>query len=171
MTTREENQTVNITASTDSPAKRFTVVAVLEQMPLVALVVLCLVTAILSDRFLSPVNLTNIMLQASVMAIVAMGMTYVIISGGFDLSVGSIVALSGCVSAWVMLETNVPFGVISGITVGGAVGYLNGYIVSRLKVNPFIATLGMMVIVRGIVLLITDGRPIYGEDGLPWSRF
>ena len=167
MTTREENQTVNITASTDSSEKRFTVVAVLEQMPLVALVVLCLVTAILSDRFLSPVNLTNIMLQASVMAIVAMGMTYVIISGGFDLSVGSIVALSGCVSAWVMLETNVPFGVISGITVGGAVGYLNGYIVSRLKVNPFIATLGMMVIVRGIVLLITDGRPIYGEDGLP----
>ncbi|MDP7601715.1 MAG: ABC transporter permease [Rhodospirillales bacterium] len=167
MTTSNENQTVAIAALPEANEKRFTVVAVLDQMPLVALVLLCLVTAILSDRFLSPINLTNILLQASVMAIVAMGMTYVIISGGFDLSVGSIVALSGCVSAWVMLETNVPLGIAAGIAIGGVVGYLNGYIVSRLKVNPFIATLGMMVIVRGAVLLITDGRPIVGEDGLP----
>lgn len=159
MMTSNKNQTTS--------ENRFNLVAILDQMPLVALIVLCLGTAMLSDRFLSPVNLTNILLQASVMAIVAMGMTYVIISGGFDLSVGSIVALSGCVSAWVMLETNVPLGIVAGVAVGAAVGYMNGFIVSRLQVNPFIATLGTMVIIRGVVLLITDGRPIYGEEGLP----
>ncbi|MAF47430.1 MAG: ABC transporter permease [Rhodospirillales bacterium] len=167
MTNGSENQSVAAPVALEAGEKRFTLVSVLDQMPLMALVVLCLGTALLSDRFLSPVNLSNILLQASVMAIVAMGMTYVIISGGFDLSVGSIVALSGCVSAWVMLETNVPLGIAAGIAAGAAVGYVNGIIVSHLKVNTFIATLGTMVIVRGVVLLITDGRPIVGEDGLP----
>jgi len=167
MTNGSENQSVAAPVALEAGEKRFTLVSVLDQIPLTALVLLCLGMALLSDRFLSPVNLSNILLQASVMAIVAMGMTYVIISGGFDLSVGSIVALSGCVSAWVMLETNVPLGIAAGIAAGAAVGYVNGIIVSHLKVNTFIATLGTMVIVRGVVLLITDGRPIVGEDGLP----
>ena len=140
---------------------------VFEQMPLLALVTVCLVTALISDRFLSGVNFTNILLQASVMCIVAIGMTYVIIVGGFDLSVGSVVAMSGCVAAWVMVETNVVFGVVAGVGVGAAIGFGNGMVVTRLKVSPFIATLGTMVIVRGAALLITDGRPIVGEDGLP----
>ena len=140
---------------------------VFDQMPLFALVTVCLVTALISDRFLSGVNFTNILLQASVMCIVAIGMTYVIIVGGFDLSVGSVVAISGCVAAWVMLETNVVFGAAAGIGIGAAIGFGNGTVVTRLKVSPFIATLGTMVIVRGAVLLITDGRPIVGEEGLP----
>lgn len=167
MTNGSKNQSVAAPVALEAGEKRFTLVSVLDQIPLTALVLLCLGMALLSDRFLSPVNLSNILLQASVMAIVAMGMTYVIISGGFDLSVGSIVALSGCVSAWVMLETNVPLGIAAGIAAGAAVGYVNGIIVSHLKVNTFIATLGTMVIVRGVVLLITDGRPIVGEEGLP----
>lgn len=152
---------------TDTGAPRLGQRFLFEQIPLLALIAVFAVTALASDRFLSGVNLTNILLQASVMSVIAIGMTYVIIVGGFDLSVGSIVALSGCVAAAVMLETNVVFGVIAGIAVGAAIGLANGLVVTRLKVSPFIATLGMMVIVRGAVLLITDGRPIVGEDGLP----
>jgi ribose/xylose/arabinose/galactoside ABC-type transport system permease subunit len=138
-----------------------------DQIPLMALIAVFAVTALAAERFLSGVNLTNILLQASVMSVIAIGMTYVIIVGGFDLSVGSIVAISGSVAAAVMLETNVVLGVVGGIAVGAAIGFANGMVVTRLKVSPFIATLGMMVIVRGAVLLITDGRPIVGEDGLP----
>ena len=137
------------------------------QVPLLALVAVCVITAVLSDRFLSPVNLNNILLQACVMSVIAMGMTFVIISGGFDLSVGSTVALSGTVATWVMLETHWSVGVTAGIAAGALVGYINGLIVARLRVNPFITTLGSMVVVRGIVLLITDGRPIVGDEGLP----
>lgn len=140
---------------------------ILDQIPLLALIAVCLVTAILSDRFLSPINITNIFLQASVMALVAMGMTFVIVAGGFDLSVGSVVALSGCVAAAVMLESHWVLGVGAGIAVGALVGLFNGLVVTRLRVSPFIATLGTMVIVRGIVLLLTDGRPIVGIEGLP----
>lgn len=139
----------------------------LDQMPLLALIALCAATALLSDRFLSPVNVVNILLQASVMAVVAMGMTYVIIAGGFDLSVGSIVAFAGCVAASAALAINTPLGIALGIASGTLVGTVNGLVVTRLKVSPFIATLGSMVVVRGAALLVTDGRPIVGDDGLP----
>jgi ribose transport system permease protein len=135
--------------------------------PLAVLVILCLITGLLSDRFFSQTNITNILLQASVMAVVAMGMTFVIISGGFDLSVGSIVAMSGCAAAAVMLHVGVILGVLAGVAVGAAVGCLNGLMVSRFRLNPFIATLATMVVGRGLVLLFTEARSISGEDGLP----
>ncbi|MFQ5972078.1 MAG: ABC transporter permease [Alphaproteobacteria bacterium] len=137
------------------------------QMPLVALIVLCLIATLLSDRFLSPININNVLMQGAVMTVIAIGMTYVIIGGGFDLSVGSIVALSGVVSAWVMLQTNILVGVAAGIGVGALVGLMNGLVITRLDVNPFIATLGAMVLVRGATFLLTDGRPVVGEEGLP----
>ena len=139
------------------------------QMPLVALVVLCMVAALLSDRFLSPININNVLMQGAVLTVITIGMTYVIICGGFDLSVGSVVALSGCVAAWVMLETNILFGVAAGIAVGALVGLVNGLVVTRLGVNAFIATLGTLVMFRGVTLLITGGGggPIVGDDGLP----
>ena len=152
-----------------SGGRSYVTARLLDQMPLATLFVLCLAVSLLSDRFLSPLNLNNILLQVSIMAIVTMGMTFVIISGGFDLSVGSVVATSGCVSAWVMLETNVPVGMIAGIGVGVLIGLINGLVITRLRVSPFIATLGTMVVVRGVALLITGGRPIVGEDGLPES--
>ncbi len=138
-----------------------------DQMPLLALLAVFAVSALISNRFLSGANFTNILLQASVMWVIAIGMTYVIITGGFDLSVGSVVAISGSVAAWVMLQTNVVLGVAAGISVGAMVGFFNGTVITRLKVSPFVATLGAMVIVRGMALLITDGRPVVGENGLP----
>jgi ribose transport system permease protein len=132
------------------------------QAPLLTLLVLCVVTALLTSRFLSPLNLTNILVQSSIMAVIAMGMTFVIIGGGFDLSVGSTVALSGCIAGMAMLK----FGILAGV-VAAIVGLANGLVVAMLRVNPFIATLGSMVLVRGVVYIITGGAPVSGEDGLP----
>jgi ribose transport system permease protein len=136
------------------------------QVPLITLLALCLATALLTDRFLSPLNLTNILVQSSIMAVIAIGMTFVIIGGGFDLSVGSTVALAGCIAAMVIVKFGVAAGVIAGIMAGVAVGLANGVIIAKLGVNPFITTLGTMVLVRGIVYLITGGAPV-GDEGLP----
>ena len=132
-------------------------------MPLISLIVLCAATALLTNRFLSPFNLTNILVQSSIMAVIAMGMTFVIVGGGFDLSVGSTAALSGCIASMVMLEA----GIAAGIVAGAAVGLANGLVIAFLNVNPFITTLGTMVLVRGVVFLITGGAPVSGESGLP----
>ena len=141
----------------------------LGQIPLLTLVALCVVTAMLTDRFLSPLNLTNILVQSSIMAVIAMGMTFVIIGGGFDLSVGSTAAFSACTAAMVMLEAGIAAGVIAGIMAGVLVGLVNGVIIAYLKVNPFITTLGTMVLFRGVVFLMTGGAPVEGEEGLPSS--
>src|SRR5256886_1352424 len=137
------------------------------QMPLVSLILLCAATALLTNRFLSPFNLTNILVQSSIMAVIAMGMTFVIIGGCFDLSVGSTAALSGCVASMVMLEAGIAAGVVAGVITGAAVGLANGLVIAFLNVNPFITTLGTMVLIRGVVFLITGGAPVSGETGLP----
>ena len=85
------------------------------QAPLLTLIALCLVTTLLTDRFLSPLNLTNILVQSSIMAVIAIGMTFVIVGGGFDLSVGSTAALAGCVASMVMLEAGIAAGVAAGV--------------------------------------------------------
>ena len=136
-------------------------------MPLISLLVLCAATALLTGRFLSPLNLTNILVQSSIMAVIAMGMTFVIVGGGFDLSVGSTAALSGCIASMVMLEAGIAAGATAGVLSGALVGLANGLVIAVLNVNPFITTLGTMVLVRGIVFLITGGAPVSGETGLP----
>ena len=143
--------------------RRFNLVG---QIPLITLVVLCVVTALLTNRFLSPLNLTNILVQSSIMAVIAIGMTFVIIGGGFDLSVGSTVAFAGCIAAMTMVKFGIAAGVLAGIAAGAAVGLANGLIIAKLGVNPFITTLGTMVLVRGLVYLITGGAPV-GDDGMP----
>jgi ribose transport system permease protein len=136
------------------------------QAPLITLFLLCLITTLMTDRFLSPLNLTNILVQSSIMAVIAMGMTFVIIGGGFDLSVGSTAALSGCIAAMVMVKAGLVAGAAAGVAVGAAVGLANGLVIAKLGVNPFITTLGTMVLVRGLVFLVTGGAPV-GDEGLP----
>jgi ribose transport system permease protein len=140
--------------------------ALFGQAPLITLLLLCLVTALMTDRFLSPLNLTNILVQSSIMVVIAMGMTFVIVGGGFDLSVGSTAALAGCVAALAMVKAGIIAGVVAGIAAGAAVGLVNGLIIAKVGVNPFITTLGSMVLVRGVVFLITAGAPV-GDEGLP----
>ena len=90
------------------------------QMPLIALIVLCIIAALVSNRFLSPININNVLMQGAVITVIAIGMTYVIVCGGFDLSVGSVAALSGCVCAMVMLEYGIVAGTVAGVAVGAA---------------------------------------------------
>jgi ribose transport system permease protein len=139
----------------------------LGQIPLLTLIALCAVAAMLTDRFLSPINLTNILVQSSVMAVIAMGMTFVIVGGGFDLSVGSTAALSACTAAMVILHAGVAAGVLAGVLAGALVGLVNGVIIAYFRVNPFITTLGTMVLFRGVVFIMTGGAPVEGETGLP----
>lgn len=130
----------------------------------VALVVLLLgaLLAILSPNFLNPANLQAVILGLSFDAIVAVGMTILMVSGGFDLSVGSVLALAGAVAGYsmVFLKMPVPVAIISGLLSAAFVGLINGLLVSRVRVNPLIATLGMMSIARGAVYLLTSGLGI-----------
>ncbi len=127
--------------------------------PLVyALIVLFLVVVLLSDRFLTFTNQMNITRQAAVFLIIAVGQTFVISSRGIDLSVGSIVGVTGCVMA-TMLLAGIPVVVALavGLGLGALAGFVNGLVITRLDVNPLIATLGMMVALRGATHLYMRG--------------
>jgi ribose transport system permease protein len=129
------------------------------------LVALSLALWALTPHFLTVPNLLNIAQQTSINAIVAIGMTFVIISGGIDLSVGSIVALSG-VTLGAALQNGLPMPValLLGLTTGVLCGVLNGSLISWGRLPPFIVTLGTMSIARGAALVATEGRPISGFD-------
>lgn len=129
----------------------------------IAIVVLVvgLVLGILSPRFLSLDNLLNVMTNASLVAILGLGMTLAIASGNFDLSVGSTAAFAGCISFSLVPSIGVPASIAVGLLAGAIVGLLNGLIITELRVPAFIATLGMLTIVRGAALIYTDGKDLY----------
>lgn len=128
---------------------------------LVGLLVLITIVTILSPSFLSTKNIFNILRQTSVNGIIAAGMTFVILTGGIDLSVGSILAISGAVCASLLASgQNIIIAVLAALIIGAMVGFLNGFIITKGKLQPFIATLATMTILRGLTLLYTDGKPI-----------
>ena len=128
----------------------------------------CVVVAafgvILVPNFLSASNIANILVNASLMAIIGFGMTLVIALRGFDLSVGSTMALTACVTAMMVGTAGLWLGMAAGIVVGAAVGLFNGLIIAYIKVPAFVATLGTMAIIRGVALLITGGGSILIGD-------
>jgi ribose transport system permease protein len=134
---------------------------------LFGLFVLIILLWILTPHFLTVSNLLNVAQQTSINAIIAVGMTFVIIAAGIDLSVGSIMAFSGVVLASA-LEAGLPLplALFISLAIGMACGLLNGLFITYGKLPPFIATLGMMSVARGAALLYTQGRPIsgFGED-------
>jgi ribose/xylose/arabinose/galactoside ABC-type transport system permease subunit len=132
---------------------------------LIGLVALCAVLWALTPHFLTFSNLLNIAQQTSINAIVAVGMTFVIVSGGIDLSVGSIVALSG-VALGLALHADQPVVVAlaAALAVGIACGQVNGLLIDRGGLPPFIVTLGTMSMARGAALVMTEGRPVSGFD-------
>ncbi|UCF63337.1 MAG: ribose ABC transporter permease [bacterium] len=134
------------------------------------LVFLCIILWILTPYFLTFSNILNILEQSSINAIIAVGMTFVIITAGIDLSVGSILAFSGVVlAATLKAGVPLPLALAAGLAVGSLCGLVNGFLVSLGKLPPFIVTLGMMSIARGGALLFTSGRPISGfADGFRW---
>ena len=140
--------------------------------PLIALVVMVVVLSLLSDKFLTVANQRNILLQISVNLCLSIGMTLVILTGGIDLSVGAILSLAGAVAAGllknglalkmfgVVLQFT-PFGaVVAGIFTGLALGWFNGFAITKFKLPPFVATLGMLSIGRGLTMLWTGGFPV-----------
>ena len=134
---------------------------------LLGLIGICIVLGILSDRFLTISNLTNVTRQVSINAILASGMTLVIITGGIDLSVGSLVAFTGCSALLAMGLPGSDFvGIFTGLLAGAAAGYLSGILVFYGRVPPFIATLAMLIMARGTALAMTSGQPIVRSSGL-----
>ena len=138
---------------------------------LLGLIGIGLVMSLLSDRFLTLPNLINIARQVSINAIIAMGVTLVILTGGIDLSVGSLVALTGCVAILSMELPGADFtGIMIGLGVGAAAGLLNGILIAYARIPPFIGTLAMLTMARGTALVITEGQPIVRFDS-PYRWF
>jgi ribose transport system permease protein len=141
---------------------------------IIALLIMCVILSFMSDRFLTPDNAWNVMRQISVNMIISVGMTLVILTGGIDLSVGSILALAGAVTAGMLkfgaeiADMNIYVGftlfgaLLGGILIGTLLGWFNGFTITKFKVPPFVATLAMLTIARGLTMLWTGGFPITG---------
>jgi ribose transport system permease protein len=129
-----------------------------------ALIVVFVVLSIASPEFLTADNLFNVGSQTAVVAVIAVGMTLVIITAGIDLSVGSVAALSGVAGALLMVGYGlpVPVGIMGGLLVGAACGLVNGLLVAFAGLNPFIATLGMLSVARGLVYISTGAVAVFG---------
>jgi ribose transport system permease protein len=124
---------------------------------------LSIVLAVSSDAFLTTSNVLNVLRQASLTFLIASGVTLVIIAGGIDLSIGANVGLSACIAATVIKSSgSIVLGVAAGLACGTAIGFLNGLMVTLLRLPPFIATYGMLWVVHGITFWYMAGETIYG---------
>ena len=131
-------------------------------LPLAAIMI---ALALASSAFLTPTNLENLLVQASIVAIPSLGMMFCLAMGEFDLSVGSTVAFTGVIAtSFIVAEWWTPLAMAAGLVAGAGVGLFNGLVVTQLRVTPFIATLATMVIVRGLALVYTDGHDVIVSD-------
>ncbi|MGA2131230.1 MAG: ABC transporter permease [Bryobacteraceae bacterium] len=131
-------------------------------LPFLSLIVLFIALAIASPHFLTQTNLSSVVRQTAVINIMSLGMTIIIIAGGIDLSVGAILAMSGVLGTMAMeAGMPVPLGVLIGLLTGLCWGSLNGFLTTRLRIAPFIVTLGTLGIIRGLTLIITNGLPVH----------
>ena len=132
----------------------------------IGLLALIIVLSFMSPYFLTIPNLLNVVRQVSIIALISFGMTMVILTGGIDLSVGSMLAFSGAIAAGIMVNSglNVFLAILLGLAAGTALGLFNGIAVAKAKLPAFIVTLAMMTVARGFTLIYTNGRPISGFD-------
>ncbi len=130
---------------------------------LIAFILICAVMSVLSPVFLTVTNILNVIRQSSIYGIMAVGMTFVILTAGIDLSVGSILALAGALAAG-SLKAGVNMGlvIVVGLGIGVGCGLVNGLFITVGRITPFVVTLGMMSIARGLTLIYTKGYPISG---------
>ncbi|MGF0540059.1 ABC transporter permease [Agrobacterium sp. ES01] len=145
--------------------------------PLIGLILLCLFLSFATDTFMSARNLLNILDQITVLAIMAVGMTMVILIGGIDLAVGSVLALTMMVMGYLANQVGLPLplGILLALAVAAATGAVSGFLITALGVPAFIATLAMMSVARGLANMITDGQQIVGFPSwfslLAYTRF
>ncbi|WP_098746450.1 ABC transporter permease [Paenibacillus sp. EZ-K15] len=140
--------------------------ALQQVLALASLVVLILFFTFSSSNFFQFSNIVGILLSTAVIGVLALGSTFVIITGGIDLSVGTVMTLSGimtgvCITFWGL---PVPVGILGGILTGALCGLLSGTAVAKMKIPPFIATLAMMMIAKGLALIISGAKPVYFND-------
>ena len=133
----------------------------IKNKPLIVLLITCIIVALLNPRFLTWGNILTVLRQTSINAVIATGMTFAILIGGIDLSVGSILGLCGALAAsMVSSGMNVFMVLIITLILGTAIGFMNGTLITAGRLQPFIATLGTVTLLRGIILVFTKGRPI-----------
>jgi len=137
-----------------------------------ALIVIVIVFSLLSPNFLQFDNVVGILIATTVNGILALGVTFVIISGSIDLSVGTVMTLSAVMTAVfiTLWQLPVPVGILAGIVTGGLAGLVNGVLVAKLKIPSFIATLGMLNVAKGLALVISGLKPIYFNDTPEFNR-
>nr|WP_238988891.1 ribose ABC transporter permease [Calorimonas adulescens] len=129
----------------------------------IGLIILCVALSILSPRFLTAPNILNVLRQTSLNAVIAIGMTFVILTGGIDLSVGSVLAFSSIVAAGMAHSgVSATASILVGLIIGTVLGFINGLAVTKGDVPPFIATLAMMTMARGATLVYSNGQPKTG---------
>lgn len=134
---------------------------ILKNKPLIVLITASVAIALLNPRFLSWSNILTVLRQTSINAVIATGMTFAILIGGIDLSVGSVLGLCGAIAATMVSSgTNVVLAVLTVLVLGTAIGYFNGTLITAGGLQPFIATLGTVTLLRGAILVFTQGRPI-----------
>lgn len=157
----------------DQPKWAGIATAMRQGAPRYGMVIACLLLLVIllavSPDFRAPANLVNILQQNSLMGIVAIGMLAMIITGGFDLSVGAVGATSSVVTAEVIMHAGIAAGVIAGIALGVLAGTVNGLIIAKMDVNPFVATLGTQAVVTGILFVATQSNPV-GPVPLSFTR-
>jgi len=145
-----------------------------EYKSLIGLIVLIGIVGILSPSFFTVANLLNVLRQTSINGVIAAGMTFVILTGGIDLSVGSILGFSGAVAASCLASgQSMLVTIVLTLVIGSGVGLINGIIISKGKLQPFIVTLATMTILRGATLVFTDGKPISlgtGTSAISFSK-
>ena len=134
-----------------------------EQYPLYILLVLLVIAGLSSEAFFTTRNLTNLVLQTSVIGIVTLAQFIIVLTGGIDISVGSVVGLSGVLAAGLFGGANVALAIGVAVVVGTAIGAFNGYLVAFRGLEPFIVTLGMLALARGLVYAYTEGSPVRPE--------
>ena len=155
-----------MTTQAVSGRRYFTKAWLMEQKSLIALLVLIAIVSTMSPNFFTVNNLFNILQQTSVNAIMAVGMTLVILTSGIDLSVGSLLALTGAIAASLVgIEVNALVAVAAALAAGAAIGAVTGVIVAKGRVQAFIATLVMMLLLRGVTMVYTNGSPVYALGG------
>jgi ribose transport system permease protein len=151
-------------ATATSPSQRDLRRWLVRLAPVLGLVIVIVAFALVNpapDQYLSVRNLRIVLAQTVIVALASIGMTIIIVSGGIDLSVGSTIALSGVVTAVLLRDGSAaPIAVAAGVLVGGAIGIINGLVITRLKVMPFIATLGMLGVARGVAKWMADQQTV-----------
>ena len=140
--------------------------AVQRLLAFAALIVIIIVFSLLSPNFLQFDNLVGILLATTVTGVLALGVTFVIITGGIDLSIGTVMTLSAVMTAIFLTEWHlpIPLGIAAGLATGALAGLVNGTLVAKLKIPSFIATLGMLNVAKGLALVISGLKPIYFND-------